>query len=271
MASSRSSSSVPMFRRIAEDLRARIESGELGPGQQLPTQLELVDQYEVARMTVRQALNELVNEGLVISRRPQGLFVRDRKRMVYRPQSEFHRAPSDVMDRFMGAITEEGRTPSQVIDVALRKPPIEVQQRLNIGPESTVVVRSRTRSIDGEPFNINDSYFPLDIVADSEITSPSDIARGASQVLSELGHTQVRAIDEIYVRAPKPEEVSRLDLAPGTPVALHICTGVTADDRPVRCVLNVLPGDRHVIIYERVRPTAGEDPPSPSPLSEEDS
>lgn len=259
-----------MFRRIADDLRARIESGELGPGQQLPTQLELVDQYEVARMTVRQALNELVNEGLVISRRPQGLFVRDRKRMAYRPQSEFHRPPSDVMDRFMAAITQEGRTPSQTIDVALSKPPTEVQQRLNIDPDATVVVRRRTRSIDGEPFNINDSYYPLDIVANSDIMSPSDIARGASEVLSELGHTQVRAIDEIYVRAPRPEEVSRLDLAPGTPVALHICTGYTADDRPVRCVLNVLPGDRHVIIYERLRPTDGEDPSTHAPLSGDD-
>jgi GntR family transcriptional regulator len=257
-----------MFRRIADDLRARIESGELAPGRQLPTQLELVEQYGVARMTVRQALNELVNEGLVISRRPQGFFVRDRKRMAYRPQSEFHRAPSAVMDRFMAAITEEGRAPSQTIEVALTTPPVEVQQRLNIDEKTTVVVRRRTRSIDGEPFNINDSYYPLDVAGDSEILSPFDIPRGANEVLTELGHDQVRAIDEIYIRMPRPDEVNRLDLAPGTPVALHICTGYTADDRSVRCVLNVLPGDRHVITYERLRPGGGDDSPSRSPLGD---
>lgn len=254
MSPARPSSSGPMFKRIADDLRARIESGELASGGQLPTQLELVEQYGVARMTVRQALNELVNEGLVISRRPQGLFVRARKRMAYRPQAEFRRPASATMDRFMAAISDEGRTPSQEIEVALAAPPLEVQQRLNVDAKTPVVVRRRTRSIDGEPFNINDSYYPLDIVENSEIISPFDIARGASEVLAELGYREERAIDEIYVRMPRPDEVSRLDLGPGTPVALHICTGYTTEERPVRCVLNVLPGDRHVIIYERLRP-----------------
>ena len=65
------------------------------------------------------------------------------------------------------------------------------------------------------------------------------------------GHVQVRAVDEIFVRMPTPGEAKRRDLAPGTPIAQHIITGYDQNDRPIRCVLNILPGDRHVIIYER--------------------
>jgi GntR family transcriptional regulator len=83
---------------------------------------------------------------------------------------------------------------------------------------------------------------------------PGDIARGANQVLADLGVPQTRALEEIDVRMPTPEEVRRLNLVPGTPVAFHICTGFTDDGTPVRVVLNVLPGDRHVIVDERSRP-----------------
>jgi DNA-binding GntR family transcriptional regulator len=248
------SSPRPVYRRIADELRARIDSGELPPGAQVPTQQELVEQYGVARMTVRQALKVLENDGLVVSRRPQGLFVRDRAKMTYRPQAEFQRAPSDVMDRFMAAITSEGRSPSQTIEVSLVNAPAEVAQRLRVQVGATIVARRRVRWINGDPFNLNDSYYPLDLVNDSEIMSPDDVPRGTNQVLSDLGHHQVRAIDEIYVRMPTPEQIRRLELGPGTPVAVHLCTGYTADDRPVRCTVNVLPGDRHVILYERIRP-----------------
>jgi DNA-binding GntR family transcriptional regulator len=50
---------------------------------------------------------------------------------------------------------------------------------------------------------------------------------------------------------PRPSEATRLQLGPGTPVAVHYATGYTADGQPVRVVENVLPGDRHVIVYER--------------------
>jgi GntR family transcriptional regulator len=55
----------------------------------------------------------------------------------------------------------------------------------------------------------------------------------------------------IYVRMPTPDEAKRLDLTAGRPIAEHIITGYDEDDRPARCVLNILPGNRHVIIYDR--------------------
>jgi DNA-binding GntR family transcriptional regulator len=255
MATTRRRSSAPVYHQIADELRAQISSGELPPGAQLPTELDLASQHGVARQTVRQAVAQLVAEGLVVSQRPRGHFVRERTHYRYSPQREFRPPVSTEMDRFMGQVTlEDGRTPSQTIDVGLVQASPEVAQRLGVEAGEIVVARRRVRSIDGEPFNLNDTFYPLELVQGSAIMSPADVPQGTNQLLAERGFPQDRALDEIYVRMPTPDETRRLELQPGTPVAMHICTGYTAEGQPVRCTVNVLPGDRHVIVYERHRP-----------------
>ncbi|MGW0432574.1 GntR family transcriptional regulator [Micromonospora sp. NPDC003197] len=172
--------------------------------------------------------------------------------MVFRPQSEFRPRPhTPEMDAFITEFSGEGREPRQEIEVGVTEPPADVAKRLRIEPGQLVAVRRRLRYLDGEPSHLNDSYFPLDLVQGSEILQPEGIARGANAVLAELGFPQVRAIDELYIRMPTPDEAARLALGPGTPVAYHLVTGFTEAGRPVRVAVTVLPGDRHVITYER--------------------
>ena len=253
------SAQLPAYRRIAEDIRARIASGDLPPGALLPTQQELQEQYGVARMTARQAVAELINEGLVASQQGKGVTVRSQDHMIYRPQSEFEPRISRGMDRFTAVLTKEGRMPSQSIDVAVTSAPRLIAERLGITPGSRVAVRKRIRSLDGEPFNINDTYYVYDLVANTEIMDPADIPRGSNNVLADFGYREVRAIDEFYVRMPDPEEIRRLRLRPGTPVAVHYVTGYTAKDEPTRCDVFILPGDRLAIRYERVHPENADD------------
>jgi DNA-binding GntR family transcriptional regulator len=251
---------TPKHRQIADELRGQVNRGELAPGARLPSEAELCQEYGASRTTVRAALATLANEGLIESESGRGSFVRQRRHLVYRPQEEFRPRPvSPEMDQFMTERASEGRKPSQTIDVAIVTPPADVAQRLHLAEGAPAVVRRRVRSLDGAPYYINDSYFPLDLVSGSEIMSPTDITRGANKVLAALGHDQVRALDEVYVRMPTPDEVHRLALGPGTPVALHVVTGFTADGQPVRVALNVLPGDRHAIVWERERPAATSD------------
>lgn len=243
---------IPKHRQIADELRGMINRGELSPGDQLPSEAELGARYKASRTTIRTALATLAHEGLIESEAGRGSFVRERKHFIYRPQEEFQPGPaSPEMDYFMRTRTAEGRNPSQTIDAAIVKPPPEVAERLKMTTDELAVVRRRVRSLDGSPYYINDSYFPLDLVNGTEIMSPVDIVRGANRVLAEQGYEQVRTLDEIYVRMPTPDEVHRLHLGPGTPIAMHIVTGFTAKGRPVRVVINILPGDRHVIVWEQ--------------------
>lgn len=243
---------APAYQRIAATYRNKIASGELRPGAQLPTEHEIAEEFGVVRQTVRTGLGVLVAEGLIVARRPRGHFVRQREHMLYRPQEKSRPRPATPeMDRFSEQITASGRVPGQTIEVALVQAGPDVAERLGVEAGATVVARRRVRFINGEPTNINDSHYPLELVKDSEIMSPAYVPRGTDEVLADLGHRQARAIDEIFVRMPTPDEVHRLGLGPGTPVAVHYDTGYTADGLPVQCTVNVLPGDRHKIVFER--------------------
>jgi GntR family transcriptional regulator len=71
---------TPPYRQLAALLRARIESGDLGPGDQLPSESVLVQEHELARETVRRAVKLLRDEGLVITLPGRGTFVPPRGR-----------------------------------------------------------------------------------------------------------------------------------------------------------------------------------------------
>ena len=82
------------------------------------------------------------------------------------------------------------------------------------------------------------------------VMRPADIMEGTDQVLEDLGHTPTRYEDEITWRMPTAEEATKLHLAPGVPVGRLLRTTFDHRDRPVEVYVVVLPGDRHVLLYE---------------------
>ncbi|GAA1381668.1 GntR family transcriptional regulator [Pseudonocardia kongjuensis] len=238
---------------VATVLRARILGDVFGEQGKLPSEAALIQEFGVSRTTIRSALSALTGEGLVRSETGVGTFVRTRRRHVYRPQADLGRpVENPEADHFLRSEAEHD--PSQAIRVGLEPAPEVVATRLGVQTGEFVAVRSRIRYFGGVPYQINDSYYPREIVEGTDILLPVDIARGANTVLAELGHEQVRCRDEIYIQMPTPDEVSRLDILPGTPVAVHLVSGFDAADRVVRVVRNVLPGDRHIITFDRTRP-----------------
>lgn len=69
---------MPPSERLAADLRQQIESGELQPGDQLPTVAELAKRYQVSTATVSKALRTLKDEGLIVTRHGWGTHVAER-------------------------------------------------------------------------------------------------------------------------------------------------------------------------------------------------
>lgn len=112
-----------------------------------------------------------------------------------------------------------------------------------------MVVRRRLRFVDDVPFQTADSYYPEDVAAGTAIMQPGDVTVPGG-LMANAGHRQVRFADRIMIRMPTHAESTRLSLPSNTPVAEHLRTGYNKDGRPVRVIISILPGDRHVIEYE---------------------
>lgn len=212
----------------------------------------LSEHYEISAQAIARVIGLLKADGVVEGRQGSGVFVRAWTPLVYRPQSEFKKKPPQV-DIWTNLLTTEGRDGEQTIEVAAVVPDEAVRQRLQLPDGQKAAVRRRTSYVDGLPFSTDDSYVPLSYVEGSEWMTPGSVERGTNQVLAELGHELVEALDELYVRMPRPHEVQRLSLPAGTPLAELITTGHDADGRPVQVTTCLLPGDRHVIVYERLK------------------
>lgn len=150
-------SQVPLYTQIHAQLREQIESGELESGVAVPSERELAEVYGVSRMTARQALNELRNDGLVYQERGIGTFVAKRK--------------LDVHTRNLIGFTEEmksrGFRPSSQILLARReKANKETAKDLGIEIGEEVYHFQRLRLADDAPLAFENAYLPAKRFAD---------------------------------------------------------------------------------------------------------
>jgi GntR family transcriptional regulator len=144
---------------------------------------------------------------------------------------------------------KQGHDPTrQDLSVEITTPAPDIAARLNLSPDDTVVIRRRVRYIDGKPAIISDDYFDERIVRGTELAEPHDTTR--ENILAEAGYEQTYDIDEIITRMPTPAETERLGMPPGTPVAEHVRTGYTAEGRPVRVMVSIIPGDALILQYK---------------------
>jgi DNA-binding GntR family transcriptional regulator len=237
--------------RISAELRRQIQEGSLGPGALLPSEPELAREYSVSRQTARVALQALEREGLIVVRPRRGRIVRSNQRLRWH-LSEFERPDHTVLttsDAWETDIEKQGHDPTrQDLQVEQITPPPAIAERLKLDPRSDVcVVRRHVRYIDGKPAIISDDYFDESIVRGTELAAPEDTTR--ENILAEAGYEQIYDIDEIITRMPTPDEIERLGISTGTPVAEHIRTGYTAEDQPVRVMVSIVPGDTLILQY----------------------
>lgn len=238
-------------RRIAAELRNKITSGALGPGALLPSEPELARDHAVSRQTARAALQMLEREGLVTVRPRRGRVVRSQQRLRWH-LSEFElpaHTGTTTSDAWETDIEDQGHDPTrQDLSVIRIAPPAAIAERLRLDPKTDIcVVRQRIRYIDGRPGIISDDYFDLRVVEGTELAEPEDTTR--EDILAGAGYEQTYDIDEIITRMPTPDETRRLVIPPGTPVAEHTRTGYTAEDKPVRVMISIIPGDTLILQY----------------------
>ena len=148
-----SSAGVAVWRQIAEDIEMDIETGRLAHGDRLPSEMELAAQFGVNRHTLRRAINELTQKGLVEATPGRGTFVRG-DRIAY---------PIGRSTRFSQAIAEIGREPGgRLIGYASVKATTLVAELLEVEIDSEVVQLEYLRAANELPICLSTAWFPAD-------------------------------------------------------------------------------------------------------------
>lgn len=237
----------PRYRRIAADLRAKIEAKIYVAGDQLPSEPELMEEYGVSRNTVRLALNLLANEGRIVSQPGRGTFVRTRTVLNFTLGVE---GPGSEHDpEYRSEIEAQERTPGwSPVTMRVLPATAPVAERLGIATEDLVVLREVTRYVDGEPALIQRSYYPLDIALNTALTKQQEIEQGTIAYLAELGHEQVGYRDQLLARMPGPQETEALGLGQGVPV-MELFRTANSGERPIRLTHTIFPADLFHLVY----------------------
>lgn len=161
---SQGSTRQPKYQRIADALRTAIQAGEYGPGDRLPGENDLMATYEVARMTARQALGVLQNEGIAEARKGAGVFVRAfkplRRRGIQRLAHEQWGAGRSIWSDDAG----DRELVVDQIEVREVEADNRISSALGLPSGAQVWARSRRFVLDGKPVLFATSYLPSDVV-----------------------------------------------------------------------------------------------------------
>ncbi|HUN37476.1 MAG TPA: GntR family transcriptional regulator [Trebonia sp.] len=258
----------PMYRQIADDLRAQIESGAIAQGAKLPTESELRVGYGAARNTVREAVKLLSSRGLVESRPGLGTFVTRSARpfvttLAAAPLPEAGGAAyagalgdSEGTEAVAG-LNEQGRTPSASGPlVTVQTTPDDVAVWLGISPGTQVVSRRWEWFADGRPWSLRTSYYPFEFVASgaTDLVRAEGLPGGSVAYLERrLGLVQVGYRESILARPPASDEAKFLELPDdgrGCVVTVARASYRQGEGRliPFRVTVTVLPADRIVLV-----------------------
>jgi GntR family transcriptional regulator len=233
-------SNAPLYIRIADGLLDRIESGQLAPGDRLPSERELSDALGVNRMTLRRALWLLESQGLIVRRHGHGTFVAERK---------IERQAGKLV-LFARGMQRRGYLPgARVIDFDRRPATAAEALQLAIPPAVPVYFLRRLRLVNAEPVMLERFTLPADLFPGFERHDFS--VRLVSDVMEqEYGIAEVRAHQSLEPVVATQYEAELLGVRPGAPLMLERRVGLDAGDRPVEFGRDLYRGDRFRFVTE---------------------
>jgi len=239
------------YERIAGDLRRRILTGELGPGDRLPAESALVETYGKSLPTVRQALGLLQAEGLIEKQHGRGNFVRRPRTPVQRSNLRHQWEKDRVRER--GGATEESEV---VFDAVYREVEAEpdIAEVFDVAVGTAMLERRYRSRYRGEsfPFALVRSYLVRDLVAanpDLLDAANEPWAGGTQGQLFTLGIELDRIEERFAARPPMADEAEELGLPPGTAVIILLKTSYDTEGRVVEHSEVTLPGDRTELLF----------------------
>src|SRR2546425_41713 len=237
----RISSALPAYQRIQGVIRKRIDSGQLQPGDAVPSERDLAKTHHVSLMTARHALAFLEREGLVERRRGIGTFVAP-------PKIHFNKLMSYTEQMAARSLVAG----SKVLLAKVLDSENEAAARLSLPPTSHIIKIERLRHAAGEPFALETCYlnateFPG--LLDAPIWRDSLFGILERDYKIELGY----ADEEVDATAADPRIAETLSIPRSDPLLRIRQVIFSTTGRPIMYVLGFYRSDRHNLVIRRFR------------------
>jgi GntR family transcriptional regulator len=196
---------VPLHRQLFLVLHDEIARGAIAPGDALPTEQSLCDQFGVSRITVRRALADLAEQGYIDRRQGVGSFVRQRGRPDEAPPV------GSYMDSLRQA---QFQTSIDVVEHEVRTPPSPIGDALGVTGELLHILRVRQERRTHEPLMVTEAWLPTDL-ADT-LTTSALRRKPLYELLSAAGVVIDRMQHEITAEIAGPRNARLLNVAIGS-------------------------------------------------------
>lgn len=199
------SSPVPIYYQLKQEIENLIETGELSPGDTLPSENEFSKAYSISPMTVRQAMSELVNDGYIHRERGRGTFVSSRRL-------------AHTLDRLMSFsedMQNRDLTPSsQILIFEETPPPMKVMRHANLSSSDRLLRIRRLRLADKQPVGLHDTYLHGVTFSQEELETTQSLYR----ILENRGIQLAEGVKTIEAVAAEEDIAALLGLQPGSPL-----------------------------------------------------
>ncbi|MGH9397135.1 MAG: GntR family transcriptional regulator [Terriglobia bacterium] len=224
---------IPLYAQIREALREDLSKME--PGQAIPTEPELQTRFEVSRITVRKAVDDLVTEGFLVRQQGRGTFVQ-RPKLTHQ---------LNMITSWTEQLLALGYTPHTLhLETEEIEPPRRIARELELGPLDRVFALRRLRLVYEEPLTLMVNYLPSRLVPglSERVTRRESLYEILEK---DYGLIASRAVDMVETRAATDEEAKRLRIEHWAPLLCVTRVSYLNDGRPLEVGLAISRGDRY--------------------------
>lgn len=221
---------TPLYMQIAKNIRTYIAEGNVAVGEALPPERDLCDMTGTSRVTVRKALDKLVEDKILIRKQGAGTFVLPRIEHL-----------GSSLSGFTGDARDRGHKAQAIwIIKAYGSPTAEEAEILHISPSDRVVRLGRVRLSDGEPLAIEHAVIPAILLPEIE-----EIAESLYQALDIKGNRPVKGTQKVQASLANPTEAGLLSVEENSEILRIERRSYLQDGTPVELTRSAYRGDRY--------------------------
>jgi GntR family transcriptional regulator len=237
--------------QIAAYLRDRILSGDIAPGERLPSSRALTEQFGAAGQTIRNAVITLEKEGLAYSRQGYGVVAREHPQRTMEP-AKYKLPPTDGGKyQWISEAEKKGASGrSDLLEVVETVPPVGIREALGLDEGQAALLRRQVLYLDDQPCELVEVYVPLELANGTLIAERKKIKGGVGRVLAEAGLPPIRCVDKVSARWPTPEQAQALKMPTKLPVLRTFRVTYSVHDRPIEASIMAKAGHLYELQYE---------------------